>query len=166
MLWADWVIVAIMAASTALAFFRGFVREAFSLAGWVAALVVARLYGGEMEVFLREYVQTPSLRQLLAFASLFVATLVVFAVLGYLFMSLVHAAGLNWSDRLLGGVFGLLRGLILVLAILIMVSPYTRKDPWWQHSALVPVFMKYEFLGRKLKQEVVQGALHAGETSR
>jgi len=156
---ADWVIVAIIAMSMLFGLLRGLVREAFSLAGWLAALVVARTFFEPFDEMLGPLVTTPSLRHLAAYAGLFIGTLVVSWLLGYAVMSLVDAAGLKWSDRLLGGIFGLSRGLIVVLALLILIQPFVEHDPWWHESELPPVFLKYAFLGKELKHDVMQVAL-------
>lgn len=75
--WADWVILAIVAISGLFSIRRGFVKEALSLATWVAAFVIARLFTPALAVVLVDYIQTPSFRIVSAFAILFVLTLIV-----------------------------------------------------------------------------------------
>lgn len=159
---ADWVIVAIVGISMIFGLMRGFVREAFSLAGWLAALVVARVFFEPFDAMLAASVHTPSVRHAMAYGGLFVGTLVVAWLLGYAIMSLVNAAGLKWSDRMLGVIFGFARGLILVLALLILIAPFVNQDAWWHEAKLPKEFMKYEFLGRKLKEKVIEVAEPAG----
>lgn len=163
MIWADWFILGVIAISTVLGAFRGFVREAFSLAAWVAALIVARVFSHAFATFLVPYIDTPSLRTGTAFVLLFVSTLVLCSVVAYLVQTVVKAAGLGWYDRMLGTVFGVLRGLIIVLVVLMVIAPYVSRDTWWHKSRLAPVFMKYEFLGRELKDEVQDFTLPAGK---
>ena len=158
---ADWIIVAIIAISLFFGLMRGLVREAFSLAGWLAALVVARTFFEPCDRFLAADISTPSLRHLAAYGGLFIGTLIVAWLLGYAVMSLVDAAGLKWSDRLLGGIFGFIRGLIVVLALLILIEPFVDHDPWWHSAELPPEFLRYAFLGKELKQDVMQVALPA-----
>jgi membrane protein required for colicin V production len=159
---ADGVILAIVAISVLFGVFRGFVREAFSLAGWVAAYVVARTFAAPAELFLADFIATPSLRLLAAWGGLFVVTLLLMALAGYMVQSLMEQAGAGGANRLLGGVFGFLRGLILVLAGLIFMAPYVSRDDWWQEAALPQQFMRHELLGRELKQKLVQAAKDAG----
>jgi membrane protein required for colicin V production len=156
---ADWVIVAVIIISMVFGLLRGLVREAFSLAGWLAALLVARTFFEPFDQMLSASMSTPSLRHMVAYGGLFVGTLIVAWLLGYAVMSLVDAAGLKWSDRLLGGIFGFGRGLIVVLALLIVVQPFVEHDPWWHSAELPPEFLKYAFLGKELKQDVMQVAL-------
>lgn len=163
MMWADWCILAAISASTLLGAFRGLVREAFSLAGWVAAMVVARMFYRDLDRLLVDSISTPSVRMVAAFLLLFVATLLISSMLAYLVQTLTQAAGLGWSDRLLGAAFGVARGLILTLVLLMSAAPYVAKDPWWQRSRLAPVFMHYAFFGQELRQRVTDFTLHAGE---
>ncbi len=160
---ADTVILVIIAASILFGVFRGFVREAFSLAGWFAAYVVARLYHAPLDALLVDYISTPSLRLVVAWGGLFVATLLLASLAGYLVMSLMDAAGVRGIDRLLGAVFGLVRGLIVVLALVIMAAPFVSRDAWWKEARLPREFMRYELLGRELRTKIVRAAKEAGK---
>lgn len=160
---ADWVILAIIVASMFFGLMRGFVREAFSLAGWLAAFVVARIFFAPFDIFLESSIGTPSVRHAMAYAGLFVGTLILAWLLGYAVMSLVDAAGLKMSDRLLGMGFGMLRGAIIVLALLVFLAPFVNQDRWWQEALLPKAFMRYELLGRTLKDKVVDVTLPAGD---
>lgn len=159
---ADGVILAIIATSMLFGIFRGFVREAFSLAGWFAAYVVARVFHAPLEAMLVDHIATPSVRLVVAWGGLFVATLLLAAIAGYMVRSLMEAAGISSIDRILGAVFGLLRGLILVLALLVVAAPFVSRDAWWTEAVLPQAFMKYETLGRELRGKVVKAAKEAG----
>lgn len=158
---ADGVILAVIAISTAFGLYRGFVREAFSLAGWVAAYVVARLFHPALEVMLADVIATPSLRLAAAWGGLFVATLLLVALAGYMIRSLMEEAGISAVDRVLGALFGLVRGGILVLAVLVLLAPLVRNDAWWREARFPAAFMRYEPAGRELKQKVVEAARSA-----
>jgi membrane protein required for colicin V production len=159
---ADGVILAIILVSMLFGIFRGFAREAFSLAGWFAAYVVARLFHAPLETMLADHISTPSVRLAVAWGGLFVTTLLLAAIAGYMVRSLMEAAGISSVDRILGAVFGLLRGLILVLALLVMAAPFAGRDAWWHEAVLPQAFMKYEALGRELRGKVVKAAKEAG----
>lgn len=158
---ADGVILALVAISMIFGLFRGFVREAFALAGWIAAYVVAQLFHEPLQALLADLITTPSLRLMVAWGSLFVLTLLLAALLGYMVRSLMEFAGAGGLDRLLGGGFGLLRGLVLVLAGLILMAPLTGKDPWWHEARLPGMFMRYEPLGQEMKSKVMRAARNA-----
>ncbi len=149
--WADWAILGILAVSTLVSLVRGFVREALSLATWVLAFVVARLFYGKMAVLLEGTIETPSLRLLIGFVILFVAALIIGSLLSTLLATLVKATGLTGTDRVLGMVFGAFRGAVLVVVTIavLRMTPLT-SDPWWSESALIPQFETLEKWSRSV----------------
>ncbi|WP_432694920.1 CvpA family protein [Marinobacterium sp. YM272] len=155
--WADWVIVAIIVISSLMSLRRGFVREAISLASWVAAFVVARLFSTSLAVVLQDYIDTPSLRLLTAFAILFVITLIVGVLVGMLISALVSATGLSATDRVLGMGFGAVRGALVVVVIvaLLGMTPAVQ-DSWWLESNLISHFVLLEDWTRTVASDVGQ----------
>ncbi|NVK44564.1 MAG: CvpA family protein [Oceanospirillaceae bacterium] len=161
--WADWTIIAIIAISGLFSLKRGFVREALSLATWVAAFIVARLFTAPLALVLQGTIETPSARIAVAFAILFLATLIVGALVSALVAALVQATGLSSTDRILGVGFGIARGglLIVVLVALLGITPAV-EDPWWHDSQLIPHFIKMESWTRDLAQDVVRAIWNVG----
>jgi membrane protein required for colicin V production len=141
MLMVDWAIVVIVLISALISIKRGFVKEMLSMAIWISAFVIARIFSGHLEVLLVQWVQTPSARYGAAFGLLFAATLMVGAMINHLVSELVKATGLSGTDRLFGTVFGVVRGLILVTAAVygLQMTPVS-KDPWWLESFFIPHF--------------------------
>lgn len=151
MTWADWAIIAVLGFSALISVVRGFVKEIVSLLIWLAAAVIASIFHDQLASLMSDLIDTPSLRMLAAWIILFVAVLLVGSILNYLLGKLVKATGLSGTDRLLGLVFGALRGLIIVMVILIIVPkmlPVT-EDQWWIESTLIPHFMQYEDWARE-----------------
>ena len=108
--WVDWTIIGIIAISAVLSLRRGFVKEAISLASWVAAFIVGRLFSDVLADIISGYLDVPpSVHLLIAFSVLFIATLIVGNLLASLIGGLVHATGLSATDRILGVGFGVLR---------------------------------------------------------
>ncbi|QEY13389.1 MULTISPECIES: CvpA family protein [unclassified Cellvibrio] len=144
--WADWAIIAIFSLSCLIGMIRGFVREALSLFIWVAAVLVAKVFGGQFEHLLANQIETPSIRLMTAYAVLFVATLLLGAMVSYLIGALVRATGLSGTDRLLGMVFGAARAFIVVMALLILLPGFlpVDQDGWWHESTLIPHFLACE----------------------
>ena len=140
--WVDWAIIAIIAVSSLISLKRGFVKEALSLVTWIIAGVVAWLFGGALSQHLTEFIDMPSARVIAGCAILFVATLLVGALVNFLISELVRVTGLSGTDRFLGMVFGGARGalLVVVLAGLLSLAP-VQQDPWWQQSSLLPHFL-------------------------
>lgn len=140
--YADYVVLGIIAISILVGSIRGFVKEAFSLAVWAAAFLIAFQYSGALAMQLENHIELPSVRTSLAFAGLFISILLVGGLLTFLVGKLVEKTGLSGTDRLLGGVFGGVRGLALVLAIVLFagLTPVPQ-DPWWQQSRMIQSLM-------------------------
>lgn len=136
----DWVIIVVLVVSTLLSLWRGFVREALSLAGWVAAFLVANLFVDQMASLLAGTIGNITGRYVAAYAILFVATLVSATFVTFLAGKLVSATGLSLLDRLLGTVFGFARGIILILVCVFVLQQLMRPQDlqWLQHSTLMP----------------------------
>ena len=134
--------VAIIVVSSLISLSRGFVKEALSLLTWIVAGAVAWMFGGALAQHLGEYIQTPSARIIAACALLFIATLLLGALVNYLIGELIRVTGLSGTDRFLGMVFGGARGVLLVVLLvgLLSLAP-VQQDPWWQQSVLMPHFL-------------------------
>ena len=113
----DWALLVVFGISMLVSLWRGFVREALSLLGWVAAFIIANLFVDPLAQAMAGAIANDTGRYIVAFALLFVVTLVVFTVLVKVAGSLVRMAGLSVLDRLLGTVFGFARGAIIVLVL-------------------------------------------------
>jgi membrane protein required for colicin V production len=135
----DWVIVVVLLVSTLLSLWRGFVREALSLAGWVAAFLVANLFGDQMAALLSGAIQNISGRYVAAYALLFVGTLVATTFVTHLAGQLVRATGLTLLDRLLGTGFGFARGIILILVVVYILRQLVPPTEllWLEKSVLM-----------------------------
>lgn len=149
MTWVDVVILVVVGLSAFISLLRGFLREAVSLAGWILAIWVALSYTDEVASLLADHVEAASIRQGIAFVALFVSVLIGTALANYLLGLLVDKTGLTGTDRVLGVVFGIARG-VLVVVILVVLAGLTDvpQDPWWQESMLLP---RFEIIALDLK---------------
>ena len=140
--WPDYAILAVIVLSLLVGVCRGFIKEVFSLAVWAAAFLVAWNFAGDVAGLMVDAVALPSARTAMGFAGLFIAVLLVGGLANYLLGKLVESTGLSGTDRLLGGVFGAARGLVLVVAVL-LVSGFTPipADPWWKESQTIQRMM-------------------------
>lgn len=138
---ADYIVIGILALSVLMGLWRGFVAEVLALVCWVVAFWVAWTVGPVLAERLTDAISVPSVRVLLGYALCFVAVLVVGAIVAFIMRKLIDGSGLSGSDRLLGMVFGLVRGaaLVTLLVFLVGFTPFSR-DPWWQESQLLPGF--------------------------
>lgn len=139
--WVDYLILAIIVLSVILSVWRGFTREALSLAGWILAIWVAIIYADNLSAVLARHIASPTGRLLLAFALLFIGTLLLAALITYLVWQIIDNSGLSGTDRLLGIFFGVARG-ILVVALLVLLAGMTPlpREESWQHAQLMHYF--------------------------
>jgi membrane protein required for colicin V production len=157
--WADWVIIAILVLSSLISLKRGFVKEALSLAIWIIAFIIASVFSPKLAPLLAAYLDVPSLQQMAAFALLFIATLLVGGAINYLLSTLIKATGLTGTDRLLGMLFGLIRGLVVVMVAVLYVPKLVPvdQDAWWQQSSTIPYFVAFEDRFRELSGTLFGG---------
>lgn len=141
MIWVDFVIVGIIALSALISLVRGFVREALSLAVWVAAFWIAWALFRELAVILESLVSLQSARLGISFAVLFLLTLMVGGFVNYLVIQVVKKTGMTGTDKMIGVLFGAARGGLLV-AMLVLLAGLTPlpDDDWWRQSALIDHF--------------------------
>ena len=135
----DWIIIVVVVVSALISLKRGFVKEALSLTTWVLALVIARIFSGKLAYLMSDLISSPNWRIAAAFAILFAATLVVGAMINHLLSEIIRMTGLTGTDRLLGMVFGLLRGIIIVVAMLAVMKLFALEQ-LWPDSVLVGYF--------------------------
>jgi membrane protein required for colicin V production len=139
--WADYTIICILALSVIISLARGFIKEVFSLITWFVAFWIGFKFCSTFSVFLEAYIKTPSIRLVAAFAILFIATLIVGSILNFLFSQMITKSGLSGTDRMLGMIFGIVRGVLLVGVVLLMASMTAfNQDIWWKNSVLIPHF--------------------------
>lgn len=137
----DYIIIGMISFSIIVSLLRGFVREVMSLASWVVAFIVASQFYPYLATYLTQ-IDSPYVRNGTAIGILFVLTLIVGAVLNYIIAQLVDKTGLTGTDRVLGAAFGLLRGVLIVAAILFFLDTFTNfeQTEWWKDSQLIPHF--------------------------
>ena len=133
----DYAVLAIAGFSVLLGVIRGFVREVMALLSWFIAFVVASVYGGAVAPLLAQQIADESWRILAAVVAVFVVALVVMNIVAMLASKLIKSAGLGVEDRLLGSVFGLARGVLVVL-VLVLGAGLTAlpRQPVWKDAML------------------------------
>lgn len=143
MVWVDFLIIGIILISVLISIVRGFVKEVFSLASWILAFWVALLFYPHLATLLADYVVTSSIRSFVAFASLFVVTLILGALVNHLISTVVKKTGLSGTDRMLGIFFGIIRG-VAIVTLLVLAAGATPmpQDDWWQNALLLEHFEK------------------------
>lgn len=130
----DWILLAVLCVSCLLGLWRGLVQEVLSLAGWVAAFYLAQIYAPFAAARLPMSGSSDMLKHAAGFVAVFIAVLIATVLVSWVIKKLVSAVGLGPLDRLLGGLFGLLRGGVLLLAVTVVVgmTPLRESDAWQQ----------------------------------
>jgi membrane protein required for colicin V production len=135
----DYVIVLLCVVSAGIGVWRGFVKEALSLATLLVAIWLAWRFAGLVEPALGNWGGAPEVRTWAARVVVFVLVLVAGALIAWFARTLVRQSGLTGVDRLLGAGFGLLRGVLIVgLAVIILQFLELDQDGWWQDARLRP----------------------------
>jgi len=137
---ADYVILFLFVVSAVAGLWRGFTREALSLVTLLAAIWLAWAFAGRLEPLLGDWAGAPpEVRVWAARVIIFVLALLAGGVVSWLARKLIRHTGLSGIDRLLGGVFGLVRAAVFVgLAVLILRFVALDGEPWWQEARLKP----------------------------
>ncbi|MBA3903903.1 MAG: colicin V production protein [Rhodocyclaceae bacterium] len=135
----DYAVLAVVAASVLLGAWRGIVSEALGLAAWVAAFLSGRALAPDLAPVFSGWIKEPALQYIAGFAVVVVAVLVLVALLRFAVSRLLRAIGLGPLDRLLGAVFGVARGALVVLAaVLIGGLTALPQQAWWREAWLAP----------------------------
>ena len=130
--WVDVAILGIVAFSAVISVIRGFVREAVSLAVWIGAFWLALRFNADVAAALSGLIDSASVRMATAFVLLFLSMLIVGALLNYLLSKVVKSAGLSLTDRILGVLFGVARGALVVALVLVLadITPLVETEAW------------------------------------
>ncbi len=135
----DLVLVGATCLSLGIGLFRGLIREILSLVSWVLALWLAYLYSDLVAVWLETWLKNSQLANIIGAVTVFIGVLLTLSVAGSLISRAFQASGLTGMDRLLGAVFGTLRALVLIIALLLLarLTPASAQA-WYNESVLVP----------------------------
>ena len=138
----DIVIIAIITISGLVGIFRGLLREIMSLIGWIVSAWLAWRFASEFASVFDSVIQSADVRKAAAFISIFLLSLVLFALLSYFISKIMNKSPLRGMDRTLGMVFGLLRGAIIIAVLVVLIqSTQFAKESWWLGSMLKDYFL-------------------------
>jgi membrane protein required for colicin V production len=137
----DYVIIAILLLSIIMSFFRGFIREALSVLLWVIAIGVALMFAADVAPLFASKISNPDTRLYLGGGLLFIAILIVGGFINSMIGRASKNVGFGVLDRLLGLLFGILRGVLVIAVILLCLSAtHFANSEWWKNSYLIPHF--------------------------
>ena len=133
----DYLVLAILGVSGLLGLLRGLIKEALSLVAYVVAFLAAIWWGPRVTAWLVPYIENDLLRIAAAYGAVFVVVLLLVGLLNVTLATLIQRTGLTPADHGLGGLFGLLRGGLIVV-VLVALAGYTElpRESWWQEARL------------------------------
>jgi len=138
----DWILLAVLAASLLLGVWRGLVYEVLSVIGWIAAFLLAQWFAPDVAEKLPMQSSSETLKFAAAFVLVFVVSVFAAGLISTLMKKIISVVGLRPVDRILGAVFGLFRGLILLLALSVVVHMTAlQESDWWLESKGAPMLM-------------------------
>ncbi len=138
---ADWCIVAVVLLSAVVATLKGFFFEVISLAGTVVGYLVASWQYPRTAAWIRPHVNSEWIANVFGFLIIFVAIVALAGLIAKLARWAMNKAGLTWFDRVLGGLFGLLKGSLVVAILLMVMTAFTPTSEYLSGSRLAPYFL-------------------------
>lgn len=159
----DFAVIAILLASLSFGVWRGMVYELLSLAGWPIAFLMSKFFGGSVAPMMPGQ---EAVRLALAYAVIFIAVLIVWSVLAWLLSKLVKAAGLGWLDRVLGALFGVLRGMLVILALVWLAGlTHIPEQPFWRNALTSRAAENVALLTKSWLPDDIARRIHYGARS-
>lgn len=136
----DYLVLFVLICSVVISMLRGLVKEILSLLGWIVAFVVANAWGGTLAQWLPDAIPGSTARLIVGFIALFIGVRILMGLLAMALDAVIKAAGLTLADRGLGGLFGLARGLLIVLAAVLLCGMTAMpQQPFWKQALLSPL---------------------------
>jgi membrane protein required for colicin V production len=158
----DWVIVAILLISVITAIAEGFAAELFSFAGVILGFLLASWHYWRLAPWFEEYVKSTAAANFAGFITILLCVAVISGAIGKVARWAMKEAGLRWIDRVLGGAFGLLRGLLVVTAVVLAVATFMPQAKWLEKSQLSGYFLLSARVASWLAPSDVRHKLHEG----
>ena len=164
---ADIVILILILLSSVIGLVRGLFKELISLVVWFAAVMLALYFSSAMGDALSGQIADESIRTVVGFFIIFLATLILGGIVQVLVKSLISSTGLTGTDRFLGFLFGSARGVLICIVALIALQSFEIEADWWQESEFIPELLAFEQdvleLMGKARDVVVDVTTEAGE---
>lgn len=135
----DYAVLAVVGVSLLLGAWRGLFSEVLALLAWVVAFFAGRALAADVAPVFAGWMKDPALQYVAGFALIFIAVILVAGLLRLLVSRLLRAIGLGPLDRFLGALFGVVRGVAIVLiAVAIAGLTAVPHQPWWREATLAP----------------------------
>jgi membrane protein required for colicin V production len=155
----DFVVTGILLLSLLLGLWRGLIHEVMALLGWPLAFVLSKLFAGDIAPLLP--LQQEATRIAVSYALVFIVVLIVWSVLARLLSKLLKVMGSGWMDRVMGGLFGLVRGVLVVLVLVWLVGLANFSgQPFWRDAIMSKKLEDTALLTRPLLPDSIAQRIH------
>ena len=151
----DYLVIGIIALSGLIAFFRGFVQETLSLLLWIVAFAAAMFFNVYLDPYFIDYIESPEIRRILTIISVFVGIIFLGGLFIKLLRGLVHWSGMGGLDRLLGVLFGFLRGMLLIIVIYLVLPSEFKQSSFITNSKSFSYLNKYAPMAEKFFKNMI-----------
>ncbi len=151
----DYIVIGIIALSGLIAFFRGFVQETLSLLLWIIAFAAAMFLNAYLDPYFINYIDSPEIRRILTIITVFIGIIFVGGLLIKFLRGLVHWSGMGGLDRLLGVLFGFLRGMLLIVVIYLVLPSDFKQSPFITDSKSSKYLKKYAPMAEKFFKSMI-----------
>jgi membrane protein required for colicin V production len=136
----DYLLLFVLVSSVVISMLRGLVKEILSLLGWIVAFIVANMFGAQLATLLPAAIPGGAGRLMVAYVALFIGVRILMGLASMAIGAVVAATGLTLADRGLGGLFGLARGIVIVLAVVILCGMTSiPQQAFWKNALLSPM---------------------------
>ena len=137
----DWLLLFVVLMNVLGAIGQGFFYELFSFGGVIAGYLVAAWQYPRMAAYYIRYVNSEWIAEIAGFLTIFIVVAVLGGVAGKTARWAVHEVGLRWFDRLLGGLFGFLKGVVISAVVVIALAAFSPTSPWVRDSRIAPFLL-------------------------
>jgi membrane protein required for colicin V production len=166
----DWMLLILLAYSAVRAFLRGFFQEAFALGGLILGFLFACWFYRPLALDLKGLITSTQVAGLAAFLLILAGSMILASLVGRLLRHTASAIGLGFVDRILGAAFGLVRGALLGVVLLLALTAFLPAAPWIENSHLAPYFLRAAHavsfvMPSDLKSRLLDGLDHLKRTS-
>ena len=151
----DYLVIGLIILSGFIAFFRGFIQESLSLLLWVIAFAASMFLDVYLDPYFLDYIQSPEIRRILIIILVFVGIIFLGGFFIKVIRSLVHWSGMGGLDRLLGVLFGLLRGVILIVVIYLVIPNQFKQSSFISESKSYHYLEKYVPMAEKFFKSMI-----------
>lgn len=137
----DIFILLIIGVSCLLGLFRGLIKEALSLVFWVLAIIAATFFSSMVGAWMSGFIASPLLQRVVGFILIFIVVVFVGGLISNGISRLMSQAGLGAADRALGALFGILRGSVIVMVIVMLTARFSFTQQFYNQSVCIPYVM-------------------------